>query len=126
RIERRFFWALTALFTRATGYVSCQSSGDERGVPGWIGRRGSEPEHARDARSVGIGDDGLAVEATRHPRGLVLEQVAATRLLAQDLSATGHLESLRGAAVGLRIGHGVLSSCRVRTSVLTDSTGCAA
>ena len=87
RIERRFFWALTALFTRATG-KSCRSGGCWN--PEWYwddadafhmsaAKSRSDAEQALDPRHVGLLDDCDAVETTGHLGGLVLEQVAAPR-----------------------------------------------
>src|SRR5690606_34155348 len=63
--------------------------------------------HATD---IGSRDDLGAVQTTSPAGGLVLEQMATVRLLTQQLAFTGHLESLRGAAVALHLRHGILIS----------------
>src|SRR6185503_14102978 len=58
------------------------------------------------------GHHGAALQPAGAGGWLVLKQVPAIGLLAQDLSGAGAAEALRSTAVGLRLGHGssVLSS----------------
>ena len=112
-MTRRFLWALTARFTRATG----SSPSVVRGA----GRDAGEVERGRGWRTsaraaclalLGVGrrHDLLVAEPAGARRRLVLEQVVAARAAVHELAAAGHPEALLRAAVGLHLGHRCLVS----------------
>src|SRR6204780_2122009 len=97
---RRFFWALTARFTRAMG---CSYL-----VGKWLFRRlccRSAVQQLLDPLGVVGRHRGPSIQPSRPLGRLVLEQVAAAGFLTHDLPGTGAPESLRRAAVGLGLGH---------------------
>src|SRR5437588_12983700 len=99
-MTRRFLWALTARFTRATTH-----SFDRYGVRRFRPEVGLPTEQPTDALGVDAFQDHPAVETPGAPGGLVFEQMVAVGLPAHDLAAAGDLEALRRPAVGLVLGH---------------------
>src|SRR6478752_1632133 len=65
----------------------------------------SEAEQLLGALDVGLGQLGRARHAAGHLRGLLLQVVAQTSLLAADLARTGHAEALGGTGVRLVLRH---------------------
>src|SRR4051794_40509420 len=65
----------------------------------------SATEQLLGARGVGLGDLGGARHAAGHLRGLLLQVVAQTGLLAADLARAGHAETLARTGVGLVLRH---------------------
>jgi hypothetical protein len=100
RMVRRFFWALTARFTRAMGVFLSRW---EVVVPA-LGCR-SAVQHSFDPLGVVRRHRGTPVEASRPLGRLVLEQVPAAGLLTHDLPGAGAPESLRRSAVGFGLRH---------------------
>src|SRR5215218_2164278 len=98
---RRFFWALTARFTRAMGWCSLSRSGKRDSKM----RAASAVQHLLDALGVVGRHLGAALESTGASARLVLKQVTAVGLLAQDLAGGGAAEPFGGTAVGLGLGH---------------------
>src|ERR1700748_1391361 len=97
---RRFFWALTARFTRAMG---CSYL-----VGKWLFRRlccRSAVQQLLDPLGVVGRHHCPSVQPSRPLGGLVLHQVAEVGFLAHDLPSSGATESLRRSAVGLGLGH---------------------
>src|ERR1700734_799185 len=102
---RRFFWALTARFTRAMGgsYL----------VGEWLFRRfccRSAVQQLLAPLGVVGRHRGPSVQPSRPLGRLVLQQVAAAGFLTHDLPGTGAPESLGSAAVGLGLGNVFRSS----------------
>jgi len=64
-----------------------------------------ETEHPLDGLDVRLGDQLVRGQATGDAGGLVLQVVAAVSLLALELAATGELEALLGATMGLELRH---------------------
>src|SRR5271165_1612859 len=101
---RRFFWALTARFTRAMGVpIVVRTS--------WLlrrcllyGRR-SAVQHLVDPLGVVARHGGTPLQPSRSGARLVLEHVPAIGLLTHDLPGSGAPESFRRPTVGLGLGH---------------------
>lgn len=64
-----------------------------------------ETEHPLDGLYVRLGDQLVRSQTTGDAGGLVLQVVAAVSLLALQLTATGDLEALLGATMGLELRH---------------------
>src|SRR3954452_15323123 len=79
-------------------------------------KRYSETEQLLDTGNVVLGDLNRAGQTPSHLGGLLLQVVALSRLLAQDLARTGHAEALAGTGVGLVLRH-------LRLSVSSTSPG---
>src|SRR6266516_808828 len=94
---RRFFWALTARFTRATS-VSPSRQWPVSAAEQLVDAAGVDPAHL----------DG-AGEAPGPARRLLLQVVAHSGLLGDDLAAPGHLDPLAHARVALHLRHRNLS-----------------
>src|SRR3954453_16105989 len=75
--------------------------------PAGTQREGSATEQLLDAGVVGAGELDLVVEPPRPLARLVLEPVIAVGAAAHQLARSGDAEALRGAALGLGLGHGM-------------------
>src|ERR1700746_524630 len=108
---RRFFWALTARFTRAMGVpIVVRTQWLLRRC--LVYRRGSAVQQLLDPLGVAGRYGGTPLQPSRSGARLVFEQVPAIGLLTHDLAGAGASESFRRTTVGLGLGHlfSVLSS----------------
>ena len=70
------------------------------GAPGAESKRCLLTQHLLDNLCLAAGNDLVRSQTTGQTRGLVLQVVAAVRLLALNLAATGELEALLSTRVG--------------------------
>src|SRR6187200_2066343 len=92
-------------------------------MSGWVA---SAAEQLPGALDVGLGQLSRARHAPGHLRGLLLQVVAQTRLLATDLARTGHAEALGGTGVRLVLRHLLYSFVSLRFDLGVEVLGAAA
>src|SRR5690349_13881832 len=115
-MTRRFLCALTARLTRATTVllaVVVPAAGPGRASAAARRRYGEEaavtgersaPEQPVDLLGIALGQGDVEGETSGAGGRLVLEEVAAVRLLTHELAGAGDPEPLLGAAVRLHLG----------------------